>query len=977
MRITDQIKDLINLNKIKKSISQGFTDIELIQQLTSDKAKMQCLDMVETDWQKMDIVKTLTTDEAKEKCLDMFEDMPSKRDIIQSMTSDKKKEEHLEEITGDFDRVSIIKSIKSDELKKSLLDKIDDIFKGSIIQSMTTDEAKKNCLEILDDISRSQVIESMTSDEIKKQCLEMVKSESSKRQIVNGMATDDAKKSCLNMLTEVSRFQVITGMETDEIKEQCLEMINSEYSKAMIISGMANDEMKEVHLAEINNVGDKTIIIKSMKTDEIKERHLDEFSIEPYKCDIVCSMTNDSMKERCLDEFSDEANKLEVVTTMIDDSTKRKHLNEFDYEEFKIKIIDSMKLDSSKVESAISLNNAFDQEKALQTLNYENALEQYKGMDSKLQKIYRNHFTVEQTKIIRENLYVFINSEAENIDIEQAQKMLEEMEKTNEEVLININFNILKSPYIETLGIDKINTISYFDDIQEKILNMEQENYNVFTSCLDHYIEQEGTERWTDMCSLILSNIDEYSDLINDLQGKDYDIDKLYQLLQTPNTFEIDSFEKLENCDEIIRQKCDEYISSDDIEKKREAVLQKAFGQSSKEVESIIEQYGEDIDTIGNEDLKDYIKSIKTIMAEKPETLDKIYKNLEEKEPIHKLVVERALKKEFYRPYNQELLQIDSESEKGNIITIPNQAQGSEFKIILTSVGAFVRTGEKSNAKENWNRRSLASPHFCASYIRNDMMGTAPIKSFCYGFNNMDEDSLALAGAKDVYSNGRGFTSQGSDIKYYSPDNQINQTMDYNEMDFYRTQNGERKQPDYIIVFKKDGETQNMDQAQQASEDWGGMPIVVIDVDEVLRQERAKAEVLQMNYTANPTPENARELYYKIKNNQITAERHITNFDKIFEETNFREAKFCENVNLEQLKQQMEDQTQSHSNERSSQQHTTQQQETILHQDGEVQLSDYETAFENVSAMERKTEMSRIHRIAEKIKEVQQDFEER
>lgn len=82
----------------------------------------------------------------------------------------------------------------------------------------------------------------------------------------------------------------------------------------------------------------------------------------------------------------------------------------------------------------------------------------------------------------------------------------------------------------------------------------------------------------------------------------------------------------------------------------------------------------------------------------------------------------------------------------------------------------------------------------------------------------MTSDSLAMSGITDMASESEsGFVSAADNRdRYYSPENQINKTEDYNEMDFYRIQNGERKQPDYIIVFRENGEVKNMEEAKKA-----------------------------------------------------------------------------------------------------------------------------------------------------------------
>ena len=70
---------------------------------------------------------------------------------------------------------------------------------------------------------------------------------------------------------------------------------------------------------------------------------------------------------------------------------------------------------------------------------------------------------------------------------------------------------------------------------------------------------------------------------------------------------------------------------------------------------------------------------------------------------------------------------------------------GADFKMIITAIGAFNSDRYGNDYKSDWNRPKLGSSHFCTSYIRNDMLGTAPIRGVCYGFNNMAENALVLS----------------------------------------------------------------------------------------------------------------------------------------------------------------------------------------------------------------------------------------
>lgn len=63
-------------------------------------------------------------------------------------------------------------------------------------------------------------------------------------------------------------------------------------------------------------------------------------------------------------------------------------------------------------------------------------------------------------------------------------------------------------------------------------------------------------------------------------------------------------------------------------------------------------------------------------------------------------------------------------------------------------------------------------------------MGTAWICDICYGFDCMREDSLVLSGPGDIYSSRDSMISTSLlGEEYFVPDEQINHTCRYNEMD--------------------------------------------------------------------------------------------------------------------------------------------------------------------------------------------------
>ena len=101
-----------------------------------------------------------------------------------------------------------------------------------------------------------------------------------------------------------------------------------------------------------------------------------------------------------------------------------------------------------------------------------------------------------------------------------------------------------------------------------------------------------------------------------------------------------------------------------------------------------------------------------------------------------------------------------------------------------------------------------------------------------------------------------------------------------------RIQEGKKKQPDYIVVFRKDDNIFGWEYAKQAQNDFGGkLPIVIIDIDKCLENERKEVEQMVLEYKKDPTLEMAEEIRKKIRNNSVT--------DK----------NFCSDLNLDFLSQ--------------------------------------------------------------------------
>lgn len=507
-----------------------------------------------------------------------------------------------------------------------------------------------------------------------------------------------------------------------------------------------------------------------------------------------------------------------------------------------------------------------------------------------------NHTILKSVDLIYKNLDEIIELEG----FKDKKTLIERLCHTNIDFL-KADFNILDDKNLHTLGEDRINQISCYHKYVDKVIQLDINKLKIIENCLEYYQEKNKTEEWGPLFVKIIDNIDSYSDLIEDIyQSNNLDnieLDKIISIFSHDNFLNLNTVQDLNNYDEIKKQKCDELLKSNNIKDRINAISIYIFGQSIQEIEEIYAKYGECIDDIKDENLKYYIKSIEILIKnENSQMLNDIYNNVEPVKDTSFIECERLLKNEYFKLYKEKLLTTDkivqsNEIEK-NLFELPITQNGNikEFNIIMTSIGAANTIfGEDNNIEdyfESWNRPCIAAQHISGSYIRRDMIETAPISNICYGFCEMSDDALVLAGAQDIASSWsmESYAEHKKSERYYSPDTLINKSFGYNEIDIRRFQNGQRKQPDYIIVFKEDGKINNLEEARKASEQFKqhtgkSMPILVIDKEKCLETEKELVEKMLDDYKSSPSNSKSELIIQKIRNNRKTNGEFLENID--------------------------------------------------------------------------------------------------
>lgn len=822
-----------------------------------------------TDEEVEEIIQKYSDDEKLKKIKEEIGNPEYETKIIKSLQSDDKKLDYLREnyFFNDDNVFEIAKTLKSDEAKLEVVNKLNKR-KTELLQLIENDEMKISVIKkkyFLRDDEKVEVIVSLKSDDEKIQLLDEEYEYDSlykcKVHIVNSINDEDKKIEALDKLEKTDdKIEAINRFNDVKNKIKALDKLESDYYREQVIETLDDDDKIEA-LSKLTDDYYKLNVIEQLENEDKKIKMLDVLVDEEYKAQLLFDLESNEKKLEGLNKLKDEQFKTFIITTL-DETHKLELLDNIESEKNKAIIISSIEDHDTKIK----------------------LMEKIEGQSNKIIIIQ----TLKDKEEIFENLNK-IGVKQEVIEI------LNNLNKKNDEVLSEINFEILDDKYINTLGKDKINLLSNYPEEQKQILNLSEKEYELFYRCIDNFTTRNNTDEWTVIAHSILYTIEkkEYDELINNIEDFDnINLTKLTAILQNENILNLKTLEDVENFEQIKKEKCDEmfYNSESKVNDKINAITLKIFGHDFTNVYSFLKY--KDIEQIEDEGLKKYIESLKIIKECKfnKEFRNKLYEQMEDCGfLIDKAEIQRDLKTEYCKMYNKGLFDPkenpDKQTDKIEELHGLNVYDaGTDFNMIIHSVGAFSNVMKNdNNYKENWNMLSLGTQQFCTSIIRNDMVATAPRKNVCYGFTDMKEDSLVLAGPTDYFSTqeafvpgARGFRNE----KYYSKNELINETNKYNEVDYRRIQGGEKKQPSYIIAFKSNGKIENTDEIKQAYEDWNEeLPVVIVDIDKCLEKEAKEVAIMELKLQeSNDEDEMKRlsqEIEQKCHNNQVTINQNI------------------------------------------------------------------------------------------------------
>lgn len=502
-------------------------------------------------------------------------------------------------------------------------------------------------------------------------------------------------------------------------------------------------------------------------------------------------------------------------------------------------------------------------------------------------------------------------------------------------------------------------------------------NGKLFSKCISKLNENEDLSRAEKLSGLnkLLRSFasQEYKEFLKNIDIDNINIDKLNNILSQPNYFNIKDQNDFENFDKIKGNVCDSIVNGNteiiknypkiqEIDKKdfiKFATLQKLFAFDLEDAQKISEKFF-CIDEIKTEDKEELKKYVQTIIAIYKETDENKIREIYELEPVNEItknkeVFNQKVKEMYAKEYDNTLFNankadiIDSKNmqqyfdSNANLNGVKFMDAGTDFNMIVHSLFAFSGLGTRTekNFAESWNRDITNSKEVSCSFIGNDMLGTAGIKTLCYGFDKMGKNSLEMSSDVDLQTNENNneelnmINKNNKNNKFFPPQIMKDNTSEYNEMLFSRVQDGKRKQPSYIVLFKKENKIDKniANNALQAVDDFKKMgyelPIVVVDVDRCIESEKNKINSMIDSAIENSDFALLDKADQKIHNNSVANRNSFKD-----SRSRFSEAWSVINDKLKEIKEKVQ-----------------------------VGIETYKNAYQKTNVEERKNEVSNIAKI--------------
>lgn len=430
-----------------------------------------------------------------------------------------------------------------------------------------------------------------------------------------------------------------------------------------------------------------------------------------------------------------------------------------------------------------------------------------------------------------------------SITDDQQNELYSKLKETNIDIDETINIELLSNKY-SFLG-NVLDSIVTDIEVQQRLVSLSDEKIELFKQLFDKV--QRDVSNPIPIITKLLSRLGtspyihqfKDSNIYNNLnsaleeqlrQGiplSELDKEKLLFLYTSNTNWSVESLEDLASFgkkDSKDMIEIEEMVNNErnsltkNIANIQNALLWKSYGISLNEAKSIISKYKANnikITDDNKETIKLYLSIYKIVTEKDAGKLIKIFDEFSnEKEAsfnyMQPVVIESELRDMFSKELNQATYKTEEHHSK-KVDGIEVYDAGTDFKIIMTSVGAYQGNLSVDNYNEYWNSPHIRSHGNCCSLIANNNLSTAKINNVCFGFSGFEPGMLLRAGNKDLNST---IYSKDLDVSmrqgtFMLPDDLIDATRGtYNELVYERrdlSKDGAnyKKNPDYLVFFEE------------------------------------------------------------------------------------------------------------------------------------------------------------------------------
>lgn len=473
--------------------------------------------------------------------------------------------------------------------------------------------------------------------------------------------------------------------------------------------------------------------------------------------------------------------------------------------------------------------------------------------------------------------------------------------------------NTLLPEYVESSLFDKLDTknldITAIRPVQEQLCSIPKQSQELFLSMIDGF---DRNDNWKPYFTAVLNNFTngKFAALVESASNaKEVNLSALSRVMaHKDNYLGITDISELQNIDSIIDNKIAASAEQGDLKGWQNFSLLKKFNLSLDESKILVQKYAyrvEDVKAQEYGDMKNFLSNLKQIVsAENPEDFRGLLAAAPNLSTQDYSDFQIEAQRMYAESFNQDLFNVaDKEFVEEDGVRIVSA--GTDFKMVVRSDGAFSerpRQAGDDNYSRNWNRPSMANTSFSTSLIANNHLlyyglsePSENSPTITYGFSDLDDDAIvenAMGDDATIHRRKRTLdTSSYDDFRDISPttfDGCGQRFMAFDDiMDdssraihtetvmsrFYKDENGKerRRQPSYAIYVKTSDdyrEDAQYEETKKAARDFN-IPVVVIDMEQVLAHERAKVDSMREELRQNWALDEAVAIVQSYSNNAI------------------------------------------------------------------------------------------------------------